>query len=162
MKRRCPVGWQKYTSGRLTVVSSYKNLNRVGFQLSLWPWKHTWKVKIPYKVACFTWLVAKEAVLTQENLMKRGLSICSRCYLCGQDAETISHLFLHCRVTRQLWELFINNRGIRWTMPGRTYELLSSWNKGGALHLTKIDGKLSQQPFGRQFERRGIQGVLKI
>ncbi|XP_075091548.1 uncharacterized protein LOC142171749 [Nicotiana tabacum] len=79
----------------------------------------------------------REAVLTHDNLRRRGMSICSRCYLCGQ--ETINHLFLHCRVTSQLWDLFINLRGIRWSMPGRTSELLSSWNEGGKCTASNKD-----------------------
>ncbi|WMV14075.1 hypothetical protein MTR67_007460, partial [Solanum verrucosum] len=38
-----------------------------------WPWKTIWKVNIPYKVSCFIWLLSKEAVLTQDNLMKKGI-----------------------------------------------------------------------------------------
>lgn len=68
--------------------------------------KHIQRVKIPYKVACFTWLVVKEAALNQDNPRKRGISICSRCYFCGQEAETISHPFLYCKVTSHLWDLF--------------------------------------------------------
>ena len=46
----------------------------------------------------FTWLVVKEAALTQENLMKKGIQMCPRCFFCEQKAETINHLFLHCKV----------------------------------------------------------------
>ncbi|WMV42290.1 hypothetical protein MTR67_035675 [Solanum verrucosum] len=34
---------------------------------------------MPLKASCFVWLLAKEAVLTQDNLMKRGIPLCSRC-----------------------------------------------------------------------------------
>lgn len=44
-------------------------------------------------------VTGKEAVLTQENLKKRKLSLCSRCYLCGEEDETVSHLFVQCRIT---------------------------------------------------------------
>lgn len=36
-----------------------------------------------------------------------------------QKAEIINHLFLHCKVVSQLWNLFISFGGIRWTIPGR-------------------------------------------
>ncbi|WMV19028.1 hypothetical protein MTR67_012413 [Solanum verrucosum] len=49
-------------------------------QASKWPWKHIWKAKIPHKVACFVWFLAKDVVLTQENLMKKGITLCSRCF----------------------------------------------------------------------------------
>lgn len=89
------------------------------------------KVKIPYKVACFTWLLAREAVLTQDNLLKRGYQLGSRCHLCEAQEETVNHLFLHCRVTDQLWKIFINLRGIQCLMLGRIKEVLTSWKRDG-------------------------------
>ena len=64
--------WIHHSKGVFTVSSAYKNLNQMGTQLRFLPWKLIWKVKIPYKV------VVKEAVLTQENLMKRGIHVCPR------------------------------------------------------------------------------------
>jgi len=42
-------------------------MNVPELQISEWPWNHIWRVKIPYKVACFTWLLANEAALTHER-----------------------------------------------------------------------------------------------
>lgn len=56
--------------------------------------KNIWKVKIPFRVACFNWLLAREVVLTHDNLSKRNVNLCSKCYMCGEETETISHLFL--------------------------------------------------------------------
>ncbi|WMV09783.1 hypothetical protein MTR67_003168 [Solanum verrucosum] len=53
-------------------------------QAPKWPWKHIWKAKIPHKVACFVWLLAKEVVLTQENLMKWGITLYSRFFFVGK------------------------------------------------------------------------------
>ena len=87
-----------------------------------------WRVKFPHKVVCFSWLPAREVVLTQDTLMRRCSNLCSRCFLYGKEAETISHLFLHCSWTDQLWKIFINLRGISWTMPGRVSDILKCWN----------------------------------
>ncbi|WMV42183.1 hypothetical protein MTR67_035568, partial [Solanum verrucosum] len=78
-------------------------------QPQTWTGKIIWRVKIPHKVACFSWLLAREVVLTQDKLMRRGVNLCSRCFLCGKEAETISHLFLHCSWTDQLWKIFYND-----------------------------------------------------
>ncbi|WMV46018.1 hypothetical protein MTR67_039403 [Solanum verrucosum] len=102
-------------------------MNHSNQQLNYWPWKLNWKSKIPHKVACFVWLLAEEAVLTQENLMKRGIILSPMCFLCGEQAETVNHLILHCRITGQLWRLFLNLRGIAWSMPGKITEALKSW-----------------------------------
>lgn len=51
--------------------------------------------------------------------------------MCRQDAEIISHPFLHCRVTRQLWNLFTILIGIRRAIQGRPSHMLTSWNNDG-------------------------------
>ncbi|WMV33430.1 hypothetical protein MTR67_026815 [Solanum verrucosum] len=66
-----------------------------------------WRTEIPYKVNYFTWLLAKQAILTHENLNKRKPNLCSSCYLCEEQVETVNHLFLHCKWTDQLWQMFI-------------------------------------------------------
>lgn len=73
--------WNGHSSGSYKVSSAYKVLNQTNQQVENWPWKHTWKTKIPHKVACFAWLFTKEASLSPENLMRRGISLCPRCYL---------------------------------------------------------------------------------
>ncbi|WMV52695.1 hypothetical protein MTR67_046080 [Solanum verrucosum] len=35
-----------------------------------WPLKQTWKNRIPYKVSCFIWILAKEAALTTDKEFK--------------------------------------------------------------------------------------------
>ncbi|WMV51897.1 hypothetical protein MTR67_045282 [Solanum verrucosum] len=110
--------WQEDSKGDFSVKFAYKALNRTGGQEKDWPWKMIWKPKVPYKVNCFTWLLAKEAVLTHENLNKRGYQLASRCYLCGEQAETVNHLFLHCKWTKQLWRMFTSLKEITWVKPG--------------------------------------------
>ena len=89
-----------------------------------------------------TWLVVKEAVLMQENLMKKGIQMCPRCFFCEQKAETINHLFLHCKVVSQLWNLFTNFRGIKWTMSKRAGQALLSWNYEGSGSMDKNRWKI--------------------
>lgn len=40
------------------VSSTYKLSNQDNQQMINWPWKHIWKVKTPFKVAYFTWLIS--------------------------------------------------------------------------------------------------------
>ncbi|WMV57756.1 hypothetical protein MTR67_051141 [Solanum verrucosum] len=69
--------------------------------------------------------MAKEAVFTLDNVMKRGITFCSRYFLCGETPETVNHLFLHCKYTQQLWRIFLSPKGISWTMT------LMSWEEEG-------------------------------
>ncbi|WMV27348.1 hypothetical protein MTR67_020733 [Solanum verrucosum] len=123
--------WNVGSKGCFTVNSAYEDLHTVGFEEVEWPWKMIWKTKIPYKVNCFTWLLAKETVLTHENLNKRGVHLCSRCFLCEEQGETVNHLFLHCKWTTQLCQMFTNMREIKWVKPGRIKEVLKCWNRDG-------------------------------
>ena len=60
--------WQNDTKGQFLVNSVYKEVNKNAGQEMEWPWKITWKPKVPYRVNYFMWLLTKEAVLTNENL----------------------------------------------------------------------------------------------
>lgn len=94
--------WKGDSKGIFSVKSAYKEYNISNNQVGCCPWKMIWKAKIPHKVACFTWLLAQEVVLTHDNLVKRGYQLTSRRYLCGEEEETINHLFLHCNWTEAL------------------------------------------------------------
>lgn len=82
--------------------------------------------------SCFVWLLAREAVLTQENLTKRMFTLCSRCLLCGEIAETMNHLFLYSKIIERLWRMFIILRGISWIMHERIIDVLHSWEEAGS------------------------------
>lgn len=103
--------WLRAKNGKFTVKSAYRHLDRPTVMATTWPWKMIWKVRKPHKVTCFSWLVARQAVLTQDDLMKRGRQLCSRCFFCETETETTHHLFLHCKVTEELWQMFFNSVG---------------------------------------------------
>jgi hypothetical protein len=42
-------------------------------------------------------------ILTWENLVKRGFLGPSRCVLCGNNEENVSHLFVECSFTKDIW-----------------------------------------------------------
>ncbi|WMV33213.1 hypothetical protein MTR67_026598 [Solanum verrucosum] len=97
-----------------------------------------WKTNAPYKVLYFSWLVARESCLTQENLRRRGFHLCSRCCMYGAARENNSHPFLHCPIIGQFWQLFLNLIRLRWSMLATSCDLLKCWNyNGGAVRQKK-------------------------
>ena len=52
--------WKCQDNGLFTVNYAYKSLNQMMTQISFLPCKLIWKVKFPYKVTVFTWMVVKE------------------------------------------------------------------------------------------------------
>lgn len=61
-----------------------------------------WKLPIPYKIKIFIWLVARNKILTKQNLHRRGWVGDTKCQFC-QQTETTNHLFLTCSLTQQIW-----------------------------------------------------------
>lgn len=53
-----------------------------------------------------------KACLTQDNLKKRSDQIVNGCYMCQQEIETNSHLFLHCKIASHIWCLFYSIFGL--------------------------------------------------
>lgn len=122
------LAWKGSTKSIFFVKAAYKYLSVMEQLNDPWPCKDIWKVKAPFKVVCFTWLVVWKACLTHDKLQRRCFHLSSRCFLCQQEAETNGHLFLHCPITRQLWQLFAALAQIVWVMPQSTLDLKCSWN----------------------------------
>ncbi|KAH0709195.1 hypothetical protein KY284_010622 [Solanum tuberosum] len=131
--------WKMHKKGIVSVKSCYWSLNSNQAMEMEWPWKLIWKIKVPHKVSGFIWLAIREACLTHEVLQRRGIQICSRCFMCGEEAEVNSHLFLHCRTAANLWSMFLCILGINWVMPKTTLGLLRQWEGVGRRRRSKED-----------------------
>ena len=100
--------WWAACSGSLEVKLYYTVLlcrNSHSF-----PWKGIWKVKVPSKVAFFTWTTAKGKILTLDNLRKQNIYDVNRCSMCRNDWESVDDLPLHCPYAFNLWIIW--GRGI--------------------------------------------------
>src|SRR4051812_38812264 len=89
--------WNK--SGRFSVKSMYSHLSNVGVDRSF---KHLWKAKVPLKIKIWLWLIWHNAILTKDNMRKRGWEGDFTCRFC-QDDENIGHLFFTCVAARYVW-----------------------------------------------------------
>jgi hypothetical protein len=93
----------------------------------LFPWKCIWKPKVPPRVTFFIWTVTLGKILTADNLRRRNVILFSWCCMCKVDGETIDHMFIHCKVVRELWDTVLNLFGMNWVMPRRVVDLLTCW-----------------------------------
>jgi hypothetical protein len=85
----------------MSIIRS-KNLNKVEvWKTSIWKWN------VPLKIKLFLWLAMEGKILTWESLQRRGWEGPGRCPLCRMDLETISHLFISCTFTRQVWDTLV-------------------------------------------------------
>ena len=98
------------------MVSAYYHL-LVGHSEHFFPQKSIWKQKIPSRMAFFVWTIALGKCLTIDNLRKRKVCILDWCYMCKCNCESIDHLFLHCPVDLELWNMVFGLFGVYWVMP---------------------------------------------
>ena len=115
--------WQPSGSSIFQVRSYYQVLsNTAGV---MFPWKCIWRSKVPPRVNFFIWTAALGKILTADNLRRRHVILVSWCCMCKGDGETIDHLFLHCKVAKEMWDTVFNLFGLTWVMPKRVVDLLS-------------------------------------
>jgi hypothetical protein len=77
-----------------------------------------WKWQLPLKVKLFIWLMLEQKILTWENLAKRGIIGPSRCVLCGNNEETMYHLFVECSFTKDIWFTILKELKLNSTWEG--------------------------------------------
>lgn len=75
--------WKAEKDGCCTVKSCFRLLNN-NARCNQWPWKILWKCKAPLKVMYSTWIASDKACLTQANLQRGGISMCTKFFLCNE------------------------------------------------------------------------------
>jgi hypothetical protein len=49
--------------------------------------------------------------------------------MCKKSGETPDHLFLHCDIVGDLWNLVLQMFVVEWVMPRQVVELLACWKR---------------------------------
>ena len=119
--------WEHTGSGQFEVRSFYHIICVGGH--STFPWKSVWRVKVPPKVAFFTWLAAHGKNLTIDNLRRRKIWVLDWCFMCKRAGESVDHLLLHCAYASELWSFIFCMVGLQWVMPCKVSELLACWRR---------------------------------
>ncbi|KAM0052219.1 putative RNA-directed DNA polymerase [Helianthus debilis subsp. tardiflorus] len=62
---------------------------------------------VPSKVNIFLWRAMLERIPTKNALIKRNIQVGSdQCGLCGEEPESVDHIFTACRVSHSVWSGF--------------------------------------------------------
>ena len=77
------------------------------------PRRLVWQLKVPPRVAFFSWSTSLGKILTTNNLCKRRIVVLDWCYMCKRCGESVDHLLLHCPVACELWSLVFCLFGIQ-------------------------------------------------
>lgn len=76
------------------------------------------RTKASPRVSFFAWQASKDRILTIDNLIKRGIVLTKKCFLCKNNAESSNHLLFWCPITYNLRTMVYGLLGICWVMVG--------------------------------------------
>eukprot|EP00253_Pinus_taeda_P020147 PITA_20147 len=97
--------WAHAETGRYSPKAGYDFLmSRKGWAAPVWWAKPLFKLKCPKKARIFFWCALKNKIPTWDILQARFQLGPSRCPLCNDASESISHLFVSCHFTKSVWE----------------------------------------------------------
>lgn len=68
-------------------------------------WKQVWSTNGLPKVNFFLWTLMQNKQLTGDNLSKRNIVGPHSCAMCRNSEETVSHMFIDCDFTKEVWKL---------------------------------------------------------
>jgi hypothetical protein len=98
-------------------------------------WNTIWSSNGMPKINNFNWTVAHGKILTVENLKKKVILGPSWCALCNAKEDTINHLFIDCKYSKEVWDLVLQGIRNKVRQPQIYIEFFSQWR-------TKYQGKL--------------------
>ncbi|XP_039053775.1 uncharacterized protein LOC120195910 [Hibiscus syriacus] len=123
--------WLGNGEGNFTAKSCINAFYERGSEQNQVNWdKNIWSGFAPPRVELFVWQLVQHRVPVKEELAKRGVAeiVDQRCVLCGREVESVSHLFLHCRVVWGLWSFFLKMWNVSLVTPKCTMEFLILWD----------------------------------
>nr|XP_027060887.1 uncharacterized protein LOC113687483 [Coffea arabica] len=89
-------------------------------------WKQLWHLKVKAKLKHFMWKCLQNCLPVNEQLSKRLHRGEGRCGCCGEDMETIEHLFFFCDKAVEAWKL----APVRWDgLMGMQYNFWLWWEQ---------------------------------
>ncbi|KAF7812868.1 ribonuclease H [Senna tora] len=99
--------WKIDPSGKYNAKNGYKFLiASVDCSPSALPWNKIWKLNCSENIKQFIWLLANNALPTNELRSSRGLSAGSTCRRCNTAPETSLHCLRDCDESLAVWARF--------------------------------------------------------
>jgi hypothetical protein len=126
-------GWRPELGGEFSVRSAYALvsgllIDRVILSTDAQTvFNAIWKCYAPSKVLGFVWMLLHDRVPTRLNLFRRKVITeigDTSCVFCGEETETVTHLFLYCKFISQVWERVFAWLGLDFSLPHSINSLL--------------------------------------
>ena len=103
--------WRDSSIGVITVKSAYFYARKMlGNEVHLLSqkkpgWRIFWTAKTIIRVKLFIWRLINEVIPTGSILHRKGLDANLCCKVCGQQGDTLRHVFLDCIHSKVVWRL---------------------------------------------------------
>ena len=112
--------WTASTSGSFTIPLAVALLRESdpsdGIQ---WDW--IWKIRVPYRVQVFLWLLFHRRLLTNAERFRRKFSSDPLCGICLEAMEDLDHLFRRCHIAQDVWQT-LHNCGLSSTATEENFQ----------------------------------------
>jgi len=97
--------WGLTGNGEFSTKSATWKAHGITSEQPVWKYKWVWKVNVMPKIKIFLWQLCHNSLPTRGTLLRRGLQLDPTCPACLHDIEDTDHIFLHCPMVRQTWDL---------------------------------------------------------
>ncbi|OMO51274.1 reverse transcriptase [Corchorus capsularis] len=67
-------------------------------------WKLVWSSQVLPKIHFFGWRFIWNILPTKCNLLSRGLNVPQNCEVCGDQVESVFHVFFYCKFSELVWD----------------------------------------------------------
>lgn len=93
--------WKGDNTGKFSVCSAFNVIAGLVGDDEEWMW--LWNMNCWEKIKMFLWLAVKDKVLMNRERARRHLTEDARCPTCGEEEETLRHIFWDCNSARAVW-----------------------------------------------------------
>lgn len=109
--------WHYTTHGQYTVDSGYQLATRIQTERNraagtsepscaeTRKWNILWQLRIKAKIKMFLWKCNHGALSVKAELKRRKMPVDPICLFCGEQDETLEHLFFHCSRAQRIWAI---------------------------------------------------------
>lgn len=95
--------WGRASSGSFSLKSALEILEDERPATDNEKWKQVWKLEAPQKMKVFIWRVLHQAMLTNENRVRRGFASNPNCLNCLDSVEDINHILRSYIMASDVW-----------------------------------------------------------
>ncbi|XP_026384054.1 uncharacterized protein LOC113279590 [Papaver somniferum] len=93
--------WTYDMTGKFSVAGATQMI-RKKYPILTWA-KRVWNPCVQPYTSSNLWKILRGACATDESVRKKGFSTVSKCYLCGNNQDTMDHILWSCTFSEQIW-----------------------------------------------------------